>query len=72
MGELHTSCREKGVIFMVAPCLQFVRVFCVWKVILCVIASEEERIELNGFVIVVVFGDRDLGDCVAMKTCFSN
>ena len=71
MAESHTSCRKEGVIFLVAPCLQFVCIFCVWKVILCFIASEEERAEPNGFVVVVVFGDRDVGDCVAMKTFFS-
>lgn len=72
LGELYTSCGKEGVIFLVAPCLQFVRVFCVWKVVLCVIASEEERAEPNGFVVIVVFGDRGIGDCIALKTYFSN
>ncbi len=71
-GEKHTSCRGKGVIFLVAPCLQLVCFFCVWKVILCVIASEEERAKPNGFGVTVVFGDRDVGDRVTMKRYFSN
>lgn len=57
---------------MVAPCIQFVCVSSVWKIIPCVIACEEQRTEPNGLVIIVIIGHRGVGDCVAIQTCFSN
>ncbi len=71
LGELLTTGHKKGVIFLIAPFLQIFRVFRVWKVLLRVISREEKRAKPNGFVIVVVFGDRCVGDCIATKPCSS-
>ena len=62
--KAHTCCWEQGVVFLVTPCLQFALVVCIWKVVLRVIASEEEGTEPDGFFVVVVLWDREVGDCV--------
>lgn len=66
----HTSCWEESVIFLIAPFLQFVRVTCGRKVVLCLVTVEEERAEPDGFVVVVVFGDCDVGDGIAVRSSY--